>query len=307
MSQTENIANLEGLPKQFVSSLRILFDILDEKRSGFVRFQDIESRWNEEGVTGLPFGVVDALSKVTPANGCLTFERFVSGLKLALLTSTKQKSQSYKHEKENRSTVIRYVDRESREQEGGAPPPTPHQSIYAVPTKQHAPVTATVKPNNAINTNYRRVGSHQHINEINSNNNIISPPRPSRPPYRHQEKGDVPPQIPPRDRSQGNRVITELKSWHREQSRPTELDGSKWAVAVNNRQPRIHVATSNSHLLQPTKNYPSSESNTIYANIEQFQRKQNEEIKPQRVTIQRRNSGRRHTLTSGVDYNMVTS
>lgn len=78
----------EGLPKQFVTSLRILFDILDEDRSGYVRLRDIESRWHEEGVSGLPSGVIDSLRKVAPRNGRLTFENFVTGLKLSLLKNT---------------------------------------------------------------------------------------------------------------------------------------------------------------------------------------------------------------------------
>lgn len=77
----------DDLPKQFVSSLRILFDILDENHSGFVRLSDIESRWKEDGVKGLPSGVVDALKRVTPANGYLNFDRFVAGLKLVLWRS----------------------------------------------------------------------------------------------------------------------------------------------------------------------------------------------------------------------------
>ncbi|KAL4219288.1 negative regulation of protein localization to cell cortex [Mactra antiquata] len=75
----------EGLPKQFVTSLRILFDILDEDRTGFVRLRDIETRWHEEGVSGLPSGVIEALRKVAPRNGRLSFDGFVTGLKLALL------------------------------------------------------------------------------------------------------------------------------------------------------------------------------------------------------------------------------
>lgn len=87
MSSDSNLSlkeSLDGLPKQFVSSLRILFDILDETRSGFVRLVDIESRWSDDGVKGLPAGVVDGLRKVTPPNGLLSFERFVAGLKLVL-------------------------------------------------------------------------------------------------------------------------------------------------------------------------------------------------------------------------------
>lgn len=82
-----NTTMTNDLPKQFVSSLRILFDILDENHSGFVRLSDIESRWKEDGVKGLPSGVVDALKRVTPANGYLNFDRFVAGLKLVLWRS----------------------------------------------------------------------------------------------------------------------------------------------------------------------------------------------------------------------------
>ncbi|XP_052788122.1 uncharacterized protein LOC128222967 [Mya arenaria] len=76
---------VDGLPKQFVTSLRILFDILDEEQTGYVRLRDIETRWHEEGVKGLPCGVIDALRKVAPKNGKLTFENFVVGLKQSLL------------------------------------------------------------------------------------------------------------------------------------------------------------------------------------------------------------------------------
>ena len=76
---------MEPLPKQFLSSLRILFDILDENRTGFIRLQDIESRWSDDGVRGLPPGVVEGLRKVTPPNGLLSFDRFVAGLKLVLV------------------------------------------------------------------------------------------------------------------------------------------------------------------------------------------------------------------------------
>lgn len=53
----------DGLPKQFISSLKVLFDILDEGKCGYVKFSDIEARWHEEGVRGLPSGVTEALRK----------------------------------------------------------------------------------------------------------------------------------------------------------------------------------------------------------------------------------------------------
>ncbi|XP_052220654.1 suppressor APC domain-containing protein 2-like [Dreissena polymorpha] len=83
---------VDGLPKQFVTSLRVLFDILDEDQTGFVRLRDIETRWHEEGVKGLPGGVIDALRKVAPRNGKLTFENFVTGLKQSLLKNSQASS-----------------------------------------------------------------------------------------------------------------------------------------------------------------------------------------------------------------------
>ena len=34
---------LEGLPKQFVQAMRTLFDIMDDKRTGYVKFSGIQS------------------------------------------------------------------------------------------------------------------------------------------------------------------------------------------------------------------------------------------------------------------------
>ena len=46
---------------------------------------DLESFWSEEGLSGLPKGVIESLRKVTPSNGLLSFERFCAGLKICLL------------------------------------------------------------------------------------------------------------------------------------------------------------------------------------------------------------------------------
>lgn len=81
-------STLDGLPKQFVASMRTLFEIMDENNTGQIRFGDIETRWREEdaGTTKkLPKGVIECLKKVTPSNGMLTFERFCAGLKICLL------------------------------------------------------------------------------------------------------------------------------------------------------------------------------------------------------------------------------
>ncbi|XP_059488009.1 suppressor APC domain-containing protein 2 [Neocloeon triangulifer] len=80
---------LEGLPKQFVHAMRTLFDIMDDKKTGFVRFTEIENRWRDDGTKGLPKGVIESLRKVTPPNGLLSFERFCTGLKICLLKNQK--------------------------------------------------------------------------------------------------------------------------------------------------------------------------------------------------------------------------
>lgn len=77
----------QDLPREFLRYLKTLFDILDEKGTGFVRLADIESRWKtKHGSNGLSEGVIENLRKVTPKNGLLSFERLCTGMKLALKT-----------------------------------------------------------------------------------------------------------------------------------------------------------------------------------------------------------------------------
>ncbi|KAK4315825.1 hypothetical protein Pmani_012981 [Petrolisthes manimaculis] len=86
MTATQTGASaLDGLPKSFVSSMRTLFDIMDDQRSGFVKFSEIERRWQDDGRQGLPRGVLSSLRKVTPLDGYLSFERFCAGLQISLL------------------------------------------------------------------------------------------------------------------------------------------------------------------------------------------------------------------------------
>uniref|UniRef100_H3CUE9 Suppressor APC domain containing 2 n=1 Tax=Tetraodon nigroviridis TaxID=99883 RepID=H3CUE9_TETNG len=74
-----------GLPKAFLHSLRTLFDILDDAGRGYVHISEIESRWQGADTRDLPGGVLSCLRRVTPPHGCLTFERFVAGLRYSML------------------------------------------------------------------------------------------------------------------------------------------------------------------------------------------------------------------------------
>lgn len=75
----------DGLPKAFLHSLRTLFDILDDGGRGYVHISEIESRWQGADTRDLPGGVLGCLRRVTPPHGCLTFERFVAGLRYSML------------------------------------------------------------------------------------------------------------------------------------------------------------------------------------------------------------------------------
>ncbi|KAG6446288.1 suppressor APC domain-containing protein 2 [Manduca sexta] len=76
---------MESLPKQFVSAMRTLFDIMDDKHTGYVKLTDIENRWRDDRTKGLPRGVIESLQKVASHEGLLSFERFCTGLKICLL------------------------------------------------------------------------------------------------------------------------------------------------------------------------------------------------------------------------------
>uniref|UniRef100_A0A8C8REH7 Suppressor APC domain containing 2 n=1 Tax=Pelusios castaneus TaxID=367368 RepID=A0A8C8REH7_9SAUR len=76
----------DGLPRAFLQSLRTLFDILDDRRRGYVHLREIESRWRGAEARELPPGVLEGLRQAAPASGYLTFERFVLGLRASLLS-----------------------------------------------------------------------------------------------------------------------------------------------------------------------------------------------------------------------------
>lgn len=80
--QPDEQCSTAGLPKAFLHSLRTLFDILDDGRRGYVHISEIESRWRGAET---PPGVLESLRRVSPHHGCLTFERFVSGLRNSML------------------------------------------------------------------------------------------------------------------------------------------------------------------------------------------------------------------------------
>uniref|UniRef100_UPI0037E93113 suppressor APC domain-containing protein 2 isoform X2 n=1 Tax=Semicossyphus pulcher TaxID=241346 RepID=UPI0037E93113 len=94
MQPKETEYSTDGLPKAFLHSLRTLFDILDDAGRGYVHISEIESRWQGADTRDLPGGVLGCLRRVTPPHGCLTFERFVAGLRYSMLNP--ENSQHFK-------------------------------------------------------------------------------------------------------------------------------------------------------------------------------------------------------------------
>ncbi|XP_042336326.1 suppressor APC domain-containing protein 2 isoform X2 [Sceloporus undulatus] len=83
---------LGALPPAFLQSLRTLFDILDDRRRGFVPLREIESRWLGAEAE-LPRGVLEGLRRAAPPDGRLTFPRFVLGLRASLLSPTEDQEE----------------------------------------------------------------------------------------------------------------------------------------------------------------------------------------------------------------------
>ena len=84
MSVSNPRTKIDGFSKRFLSSLKILFDILDERKTGYIDFSEIEGRWQDSGAEFLPSGVIDALRTLQTDNGKLTFDNLVSGFKIAV-------------------------------------------------------------------------------------------------------------------------------------------------------------------------------------------------------------------------------
>ena len=163
------MANSE-LPQQFLASLRTLFDILDENKTGFVSLHDIETRWQVDGTEeGLPNGVLESLKKVTPQNGMLTFDRFVAGLKIALLRSrndpsTGSRSVLQRDHKPHKPDILRHtitgkqnenlsrgtenLQNNTRSRQSQSAFGSSHSQMSQI-GRNFGP-TATVPPNNAI-------------------------------------------------------------------------------------------------------------------------------------------------------------
>ncbi|KAL5011518.1 hypothetical protein ScPMuIL_010069 [Solemya velum] len=305
---------IEMLPSQFTKSLRILFDILDEEKCGLVRLCDIESRWHEEGVHGLPSGVIDTLRKVTPTSGYLSFGDFVNGLKIALFKRD-QAAHNRKIEKENRIPFEKKFDNKrssvilEKENIGLGNNGRSRQSLYVQGSQSnnYRVTTAKVKPNNAINNQTLSKMKHDEKNIYFSvDRDKVAPPvpKPLHPSRENivpstvwrKDDGTVPhhpPKVPPRDYSKN--VVNDLRNTLGHVNLKTHVGNQR-------REGRSH-SVSDSKLMEKK----SSGSNNLYANIDDVYKPKggsyDDLLNDQKKPVKR--ESRRHTLADGVDYNMI--
>lgn len=304
----------ENLPKQFVSAMRTLFDIMDDKRTGYVRLSDIEHRWQDDGAKGLPHGVIDSLRKVTPLNGMLSFERFCAGLKICLLRNQSDSLQSSPSSmttppKVNRRTpliannAVLGSSTENpllKELKSQRPPSVPLLDLEnAIPTGgQHwkSGNTAAVRPNNAISGVQRALSlpklsldsdDPDHIST--SDLPLILPGlyAPPKPPRTALVLGNGVTNINHLDRLDKAEIRHALQNWQMGVLM-NEMDAKDKRMMVNLNRGTAD-GSNDVGQQQQQQSQPKSSTGGI------FQKKANA----------RRREPRRHTLQNGIDYNTL--
>ncbi|XP_076170082.1 suppressor APC domain-containing protein 2 isoform X1 [Ptiloglossa arizonensis] len=274
----------DGLPKHFVAAMRTLFDIMDDQNTGFVKFLDIEGRWQDDGTQGLPKGVLDSLKKVTPPNGLLSFERFCTGLKICLL-QIQAESDSKKHNGQlNR------------------PPSAP----ILIPDSQSkitwtSPNTATIRPNNAI-SQQRTLSMPQLLASRKDGNAQLELIDGRSGAESKLNKAYGPPKPPRTGAALESRTISSDRNFDKSEIR-TVLQNWQMGLLMNDdktiekRQlPAVNYRSDTRTLLRPTRVLGDGKAVDL----------QNNQIglQPKKI-LNRRREPRRHTLQNGIDYNMM--
>ncbi|KAF5282871.1 hypothetical protein FQR65_LT14195 [Abscondita terminalis] len=284
MSSPLQSSTLDSLPKQFVSAMRTLFDIMDDKKTGYVKFADIENRWQDDGSKGLPKGVIESLRKVTPPNGLLSFERFCAGLKICLLRNqVEQRNQNPLKQRPSDVGV----------QSNNRPPSAPLLDLDCPPKVTSWNNTAAVRPTNIISQQRtismpqlltERKNKEQEILDIHNfekpvpNINkpmLYGPPKPPRSAVGLERGTNI-------DRAE---IRTALQNWQIGlMMNDQDLKGDK-------RQSQYVSVPRSGRSLGDGKAAPQPEIPVTGI----YQKKSNV----------RRREPRRHTLQNGIDYNML--
>lgn len=296
---------LDNLPKPFVNSMRTLFDIMDDKRTGFVRLSDIEQRWQDDGSKGLPPGVIDCLQRVTPASGLLSFERFCAGLKICLLKSQSEgkgsRRSSTSTSSDSNNSNVNIITKESNIKTQ-RPPSAPlldlDNPIVINNNHWNSNNTAAVKPNNALPV--QRTLSLPKLSPSSDGGDSGSDP------YALNTSIYAAPPKPPRTALLMNNGTTNINHLDRFDKAEIRHALQNWQMNVlmnemGTKDKRRAVAIPNTVSLNSRGNADGS-PNDIYGS----QQKQiAAAVNQQKKNINRRREPRRHTLQNGIDYNML--
>lgn len=301
MAQTQS-PNLDGLPKGFVIAMRTLFDIMDDDRNGFVKYIDIEERWQDDGNQGLPSGVLENLKKLTPSNGLLSFDRFCKGLKISLLNI----------KSDNDCKKLSDI-----QQQSNRPPSAPSTIVdnnNQNKTQWISSNTATIRPNNVISQQRTlsmpqlHAVSRKESSEINDNRNINDQTT-----TKTTSKNYGPPK-PPRTGAAAAAVLDGRNQLTMNFDR--NIDKSEIRTVLQNWQMGLMMGEDNKTIeknrqVGGTINYQTETTRNFVRSAramgdgKDVDTQNNQIIVQQKKNLARRREPRRHTLQNGIDYNMV--
>lgn len=301
------MSTLDGLPKQFITAMHTLFDIMDDKHTGYVNIADIENRWQEDDAKGLPKGVIDSLRKVTPPNGLLTFDRFCSGLKMCLI-----RNQVERKLHPEGPTVLKPSSR---------PPSAPLLDLEPNPPKPNWGNTVAIRPNNVISQQQRTISMPQLIppkdKTISTANNLETVD------MQHTFEKQVPnvnkqpssslygPPKPPR--SAAGLVVPERPLVPLPQNGNNNIDRNEIRNALQNWQmglmmsSDVETKTQNKPhgLLRASRSMGDGKASSGQNDGQNVQSGIGGLYQKNKANARNRREPRRHTLQNGIDYSML--
>lgn len=189
---TQETGKMESLPKQFVSAMRTLFDIMDDKHVGYVKLTDIENRWRDDRTKGLPRGVIESLQKVASHDGLLTFDRFCTGLKICLLCNQVDKNCDKGNRLNDEVEISRDVQTNTNGQGHHRPPSAPLLDVdIQSQDKNWHPIKNTENPSQQRTISmpqllarkdvpFQEMRHHVSVAAINKHDRVFGPPKPPR-------------------------------------------------------------------------------------------------------------------------------
>lgn len=280
MAQIQS-SSADPLPKSFVSAMRKLFRIMDDQNTGYVKYSDIEERWQDDGTQGLPKGVLESLKKVTPPNGLLSFERFCAGLKICLVQIQSSGSSEARQ----------------RDCQPSRPPSAPILAESVNKPAWTSPNTAAIRPNNAI-SQQRTLSMPQLLGGRKETSN---PPNETIETRNVAEMKNLktygPPKPPRTGAATEGRALSSDRSIDKSEIR-TVLQNWQMGLMMgeDKRQASANFQTDPRTLLRPARALGDGKSVDL---------QNNQAGLPPKKMLGRRREPRRHTLQNGIDYNMV--